>query len=105
MTTKRLLTQYNDICNKIVHYFILSYFCDEETKLQDIDMYAVGGELDGIWEISGYYISFSDMVTCLKFYIPEETFFAWYDHSLECHAEGKTYANVENYYLMTKNTL
>lgn len=105
MTTKRLLTQYNGICTALVDRFITIYFCDEETKLQDIDFYAIGGEIDGVYEIADYYISFSDMVTSLRLNIPEKTFFAWYDHSLECHAEGKTYANLENYYLMTKSTL
>jgi len=101
MTTKQLLKRYEETCMLLVSRFLTIYFSDEE----DIDTYAVGGELDGIWEIRDYYISFSDMVTCLKLNIPEKTFFSWYDHSLECHAEGKTYANVENYYLMTKNTL
>lgn len=101
MTTKKLLKRYEETCMLLVSRFLTIYFSDED----DVDAYAVGGELDGVYEISDYYISFSDMVTCLKLNIPEETFFAWYDHSLECHAEGKTYANVENYYLMTKNTL
>jgi len=61
--------------------------------------------VDGMYHIQDYFISFADMVTCLRLRIPEKTFFAWYDHSLECAMEEKTYANLENYYLMTKDTL
>ena len=107
MTIETLLKKYYKYCTMIVDQFIYKYFCDHEICLKEMKdyTYAIGGEVDGIYQVSDYYISFSDMVTCIKFSIPEKTFFAWYDHSLECHAEGRTYANLENYYLMTKETL
>lgn len=105
MKTEHVLKKYELACNSVLFKFLEKYFCDAETELEDIEADAVGGEIDGVYNIGDYFISFRDMYICLRMKIPEKTFFAWYDHSLEAAMEEKTYANLENYYLMTKNTL
>ena len=105
MKTEHVLKKYDLACNSVLFKFVEKYFCDDDIKLKDVDIYFAGGKIDGIVGIFDYFISFSDMLTCLRMKIPEKTFFAWYDHSLECAMENKIYANLENYYLMTKNTL
>lgn len=105
MKTEHVLKKYDLACNSVLFKFVEKYFCDAETELEDIEVDPVGGQIDGCYNIGDYYIGFDDMLTCLRMKIPEKTFFAWYDHALEAAMEDKTYANLENYYLMTKNTL
>lgn len=105
MKTEHIIKKYDLACNSVLFKFVEKYFCDAETEFDDIDIHAIGGQIDGVYGIADYFIGFDAMITCLRLRIPEKTFFAWYDHSLECAMEEKTYANLENYYLMTKNTL
>lgn len=106
MKTEHILKRYDLACNSVLFKFVEKYFCDDDVELEDVDIHAIGGEIDGMYDINSYYcILLRDMVTCLRLKIPKIIFFAWYDHSLECAMKEKTYANLENYYLMTKNTL
>lgn len=105
MKTEHILKKYDVACLAILNKFLENYFCDAETEIDDIEFDAVGGQRDGIYNIGDYFIGFGDMITCLRLRIPEKTFFAWYDHSLEAAMQDKTFAILENYSLMTKNTL
>lgn len=105
MKIEQVVKKHELACGAVLRKFLEIYFCDAETEIDDIEVYPVGGEIGGVYHIGDYFVGFHDMLTCLRMKIPEKTFFAWYDHALECAMEEKAYANLENYYRMTKNTL
>ena len=93
-----VLQEYYGSCKKIANKFIDRYFCEEDETHENIYFYAIADEYDAMWCVgeSEYFMTLQEMVTCLKYNIPKEMFFDYYD---DC-VDGNMKHSLLSYYKM-----
>ena len=103
------LKNYDKACIEIAKEFWNKYFKEDEEDIFEFNyphnVYAIGGQLDGIWQVNDYYFNIQDFVIALRYNATWDQLTEWYYGVIE---RGKT-QNLENYlkynWIETKETL
>jgi len=77
----KLIKEWQTLTNKITEEWIREYF--EFDEGEEVDFCWVANDIGGIFEVSDYYINFSDILACYKHKITKEQFHNWYSYCLE----------------------
>ncbi len=74
---------------KLARFFIKKYYQEDYKLKYKKDYYFIDNEIGDVFYVADHYWNFKDMVTAIKYNIPEDILFAWYDDTLKKYELGK----------------
>ena len=86
---KKELTKYENACNELTRTFIEKYICDKDYKLNEVSWDWVGNTIGEVVCINDYFINMTDIAEAFRLKCSVETFWEWYDDSLETRQTGR----------------
>lgn len=100
-----LVRQYNNACIKIAEKFWNKYYhnlyeINFEIALKSSDIYAIGGDEGGVWQIGDEFWNIPDMATALEYSATIEQVNEWYWNTIgETDETKKKHQSLKNYIL------
>ena len=84
---KQILTNWENQTQLLADNFMSKYFC--KGKKADVDFFWVADEIGGVLSVSDYFFDLSDVIDALRYNIPINKLFSFYDYQLKCYEEKK----------------
>lgn len=94
---KKLKTYY-EACFDLAEEFNKKYFEDEA------GMNAIGGELDGVWEVNDFFFDIQNMAQALEYEFTQDELFDWYYQWTDSD-ESKLRLNMKTYTNLVRSKL